>query len=231
MLDAFLDLAAVILPTVLSVGSVLVSIKTPHSKHHRLWYGGIILTGLGISGLTGWQQYRSRDAHSREVSALTGRLEAIEKNTKVPPTVQVTNNVPPTQVVITPPNSVTKKRTLTTAQVSAFRLALGRHQPGQIQLLLYLSGDLEAQGFRKILLGAFDGTEWQIQNSSGSGNLIAPDFFGIQVCFGPNGGDANIGLKEAFTAAGLSVEYPKSGSGCDNTSIPSSIWVEIGHQQ
>ena len=56
MVDAFLDWVTVFLPTLLSIGSVLVSMKTPHSKRHRLGYGGLILSGVGISGLTFLQQ-------------------------------------------------------------------------------------------------------------------------------------------------------------------------------
>ena len=80
MLDAFLDWISVFLPTVLSIGSVLVSIRTPRSKHHRLWYTGLILAGISISGLTFWQQHRARTAHISEVRVLTGQLEKVRSD-------------------------------------------------------------------------------------------------------------------------------------------------------
>jgi hypothetical protein len=82
MLDAFLDWVTVFLPTLLSIGSVIVSMKTPHSKHHRWWYGGLILAGVGISGLTFLQQSRSRSAHANEVGSLNTRLGTLGINLK-----------------------------------------------------------------------------------------------------------------------------------------------------
>jgi hypothetical protein len=34
-IDSLLDWSVVILPTVLSVGGVIVSMKAPHAKHHK----------------------------------------------------------------------------------------------------------------------------------------------------------------------------------------------------
>jgi hypothetical protein len=78
MLDSILDWAAVFLPTLLSIGGVLVSMKAPHSKHHRAWRVGLVGVGLAISALTVWQQSRSRTAHATEVSTLNGKLNTLE---------------------------------------------------------------------------------------------------------------------------------------------------------
>src|ERR1039457_5596795 len=117
MLDAILDWALVFLPTVLSVVGVLVSIKAPHSKHHRTWRISLVIVGLFVSGVTLWQQARARSSHAAEVTSLNtkiadlsstirglgGTLKTIETNTGQPPKVEV--HVPPSKspvVVVTP---------------------------------------------------------------------------------------------------------------------------------
>ena len=57
---------------------------------------GFILCGLVAVGLIGIQTYRNVEAQN----ALKGQLARIEANTKTPPKVEVTNNVPPSQVVV-----------------------------------------------------------------------------------------------------------------------------------
>lgn len=49
MLDAFLELAVVLLPTILSVVGVLVSLRLPHSKHHTRLRVGLIAFGVFVS--------------------------------------------------------------------------------------------------------------------------------------------------------------------------------------
>ena len=78
MLDSFLDWAVVGLPTILSVIGVVVSIRVPHARHHRYWYGGLIATGVVVSGITMWQQYRTRQSHETEVSGLNGSLKQLQ---------------------------------------------------------------------------------------------------------------------------------------------------------
>ena len=97
MLDAILDWSIVFLPTVLSVVGVFVSIKAPHSKHHRAWRIALVLVGIVVSVATFWQQARSRNSHVAELHGLVERLNQIERNTKEPPRVQV--NVPAPRIV------------------------------------------------------------------------------------------------------------------------------------
>lgn len=82
MLDALLDWAAVFLPTILSIGGVLVSIKAPHSKHHRAWRVSLVVVGTVISGVTFWQQSRSRSAHASEITGLNSKIDVIRKQTE-----------------------------------------------------------------------------------------------------------------------------------------------------
>jgi len=67
-------------------------------KHKRaaLWIIGFLwIAGLTVTGI---QQHRSNSSQT----ALQGRLDAIDKNTKEPPKVQVTNNISPNPVVVLP---------------------------------------------------------------------------------------------------------------------------------
>jgi hypothetical protein len=80
MLDTILDWAAVFLPTLLSIGGVLVSIKAPQSKHHKAWRVGLVALGVAISAITAWQQSRSRSAHAAEVGGLNTRLTTLAGN-------------------------------------------------------------------------------------------------------------------------------------------------------
>lgn len=77
MLDTLLDWVAVFLPTILSIAGVLVSVKAPHSKHHTALRAGLIALGVLISGVTFWQQSRSRSAHAAEVASLNGALTSV----------------------------------------------------------------------------------------------------------------------------------------------------------
>ena len=74
VIDALLDLAVILLPAALSVAGVFVSMKAPHSKHHRAWRISLILVGVSISILTYWQQARLREAHESEIATLTTRI-------------------------------------------------------------------------------------------------------------------------------------------------------------
>src|ERR1700675_1750703 len=77
MLDAFLDWAVVLLPTLVSVVGVFVSLKAPHSKHRAALRIGLITFGVLLSGATFWQQSRSRHAHAVEVTALNTTVSAV----------------------------------------------------------------------------------------------------------------------------------------------------------
>ena len=110
MLDGILEWTVTLLPFVLSGGGLLVSIEAPKSHHKKRWYGGLIVFGIAMSGVTWWQQSRARKTHDAELSALKTQLSRIQRNTETPPTVQVTNNVPPAQVVVTERNGSADKR-------------------------------------------------------------------------------------------------------------------------
>ena len=72
---------------------------------------GFILCGLVAVGLIGIQTYRNVEAQN----ALKGQLARIEANTKTPPKVEVTNNVPPSQVVVNNTIQTPQRAWITTA--------------------------------------------------------------------------------------------------------------------
>ena len=76
MTDKILDLAVVVLPTVLGILGLLFSLKVPREATHSKWRYTLVMMGLAISALTYWQQSRSRDSHAAEVKE---HKEAIEK--------------------------------------------------------------------------------------------------------------------------------------------------------
>jgi hypothetical protein len=78
MLDTFLSAAAGILPTLLSVAGVLVSLKAPHSRYHRLLRFGLLGVGVSISAITFWQQSRARTAHVAELTAQTHQIAELK---------------------------------------------------------------------------------------------------------------------------------------------------------
>jgi hypothetical protein len=68
MLDGFLDWAAVMLPTIISIGWSLMTIKPPPEPQHKKLKFSLIVVGFLLSGLTLWQQSRSKSAHAKELS-------------------------------------------------------------------------------------------------------------------------------------------------------------------
>jgi hypothetical protein len=74
VLGAVLEWAVVFLPTILSVIGVLVSIKAPSSKYHATWRICLVITGITISGVTLWQQSRSKASHAAEINGLNGKI-------------------------------------------------------------------------------------------------------------------------------------------------------------
>jgi hypothetical protein len=93
MLDTALGWGVILLPTFLSIAGVVVSINVPKLHHRTIWYVGLIVFGVGISGLTRWQQYRADATHRQELKQVTDRLDKIDANTKEPPRVQITNQI------------------------------------------------------------------------------------------------------------------------------------------
>jgi hypothetical protein len=82
MLDAILDWAAILLPTALSVLGVLVSVKAPHSGHHRAWQISLIALGVMMSGVVYWQQSRVRHAQFLEVDNLKKNISKVREETE-----------------------------------------------------------------------------------------------------------------------------------------------------
>jgi hypothetical protein len=79
MLDSILDAIVVLLPLAIAVMSVLVGIrlaKNPSDQSHKRWWRSIMVLGLICSGVTLWQQQRSRRAHAIEVD---GQQETLKK--------------------------------------------------------------------------------------------------------------------------------------------------------
>src|SRR5260370_40783646 len=79
MLDRILDGIVVLSPLAIALMSVLVGMKlakNPTEQTHKRWWWGIVALGLICTGVTLWQQERSRRAHSAEAE---GQHQALEK--------------------------------------------------------------------------------------------------------------------------------------------------------
>lgn len=75
-MGAFLDWAAVALPTFLAILGVFVSVETPRlqsSRERLFWRGGLIVFGLIVSIVTAWQQHNSRQ-DATEIKDLLGGI-------------------------------------------------------------------------------------------------------------------------------------------------------------
>jgi hypothetical protein len=80
-MGAFLDFAAVVLPTFLAVAGVLISIETPKVESTRgRWAirGGLIAFGILVSVVTAWQQKISRDDSAEVKVALVSIADALK---------------------------------------------------------------------------------------------------------------------------------------------------------
>ncbi len=81
MLDRIIDAVAVLSPLAIAIMSVLVGIKlarNPQDQSHRRWWQGIIGLGVICSGMTLWQQERSRQAHIDEVNRSNNAVNGIK---------------------------------------------------------------------------------------------------------------------------------------------------------
>jgi hypothetical protein len=101
VLDAVLDLLAVILPTALAVLGCFVSIRQPKAEYHKLWFMLLIAMGLCVSGVVFWQQSRARTAQNKaearseedrktgqeHLLALRDQIEALTMSLTKPPLV------------------------------------------------------------------------------------------------------------------------------------------------
>jgi hypothetical protein len=80
MLDRIIDAVAVLSPLAIAIMSVLVGIKlakNPQDQSHRNWWWAIIGLGVICSGVTLWQQERSRQAHADELSRQNDAVNGI----------------------------------------------------------------------------------------------------------------------------------------------------------
>jgi hypothetical protein len=68
-MKTLMDFAVVFLPTLISVLSVIVSIKLTRGESHRGWWATIIIIGISTSVLTWKSQANSRTEHERELVA------------------------------------------------------------------------------------------------------------------------------------------------------------------
>jgi hypothetical protein len=81
MLDRIIDAVAVLSPLAIAIMSVLVGIKlarNPQDQSHRRWWWGIIGLGVICTGVTLWQQERSRQAHIDEVNRSNNAVNGIK---------------------------------------------------------------------------------------------------------------------------------------------------------
>jgi hypothetical protein len=79
VIGSFLDWAVVLLPTGISLAGVWASVRTPPKQRHTHWKWGIVVAGLLCSGLTFWQQSRTRNAATLEQSAVRDQLQTLRK--------------------------------------------------------------------------------------------------------------------------------------------------------
>ena len=70
-----IDFLVVVLPTVIALLSVYVSIKLTKGEEHRVWWGVIIVLGIGTSALTWVSQSNARKDHTSELGALHDKLD------------------------------------------------------------------------------------------------------------------------------------------------------------
>jgi hypothetical protein len=83
MLDMVLDAVALLSPLAIAIMSVAVGIKLardPQGQSHKYWWRGIIALGIVCSGVTLWQQDRSRRAHTDEVRTLNNSITTLQTN-------------------------------------------------------------------------------------------------------------------------------------------------------
>jgi len=80
--DTFLDLAVVVLPTVLSLVALWVSMKLPSESSRPRWKRGLVVFGVGISALTLVQQQRSKTAQAATELQLNTKYDTLSGNTK-----------------------------------------------------------------------------------------------------------------------------------------------------
>jgi hypothetical protein len=238
MLDAILDWALVFLPTVLSVVGVLVSIKAPHSKHHRTWRISLVIVGLLVSGVTLWQQARARSSHAAEVTSLNtkiadlsstirglgGTLKTIETNTGQPPKVEV--HVPPSKspvVVVTPQSK--PQRMLGIEQREKLVSILKGATPISITVL-HAQGDHESQVYADFFVSSFKEAGWTIlepgvllETRQGEGVRIAVH----EIKTAPQGA---ILLQNALKEIGVDAQ------GWESPLVPvGSFWLYVGVQR
>ncbi len=96
-MDIFLTIAFWLVQAALAGLGTWVSVRTPKTRKHvaAVIVALVVLAGAGGS-INLWQQIRA----NRSQLALREQLDAIQRNTEVPPKVQITNTVPAPEVII-----------------------------------------------------------------------------------------------------------------------------------
>ena len=99
MLDIGIAVAIALLLAVTAYLGTHLTMHPAETPRQKFWYKtGFAVCGLVGCALIGVQTWRNNQTQDD----LRGRLSRIEKNTKTPPSVQVTNNVPAPQIVFPP---------------------------------------------------------------------------------------------------------------------------------
>ncbi len=103
MVDITIAVLLVVLTAIATYLGIHVTLHPPNSDRAKLGYKIVFgACGLVMACLVALQTYRNSAAQNE----LKAQLETIKRNTEQPPKVQVTNNLPPTQINI-PPTQVT----------------------------------------------------------------------------------------------------------------------------
>jgi hypothetical protein len=110
MLDIGIAVAIALLLAITAYLGTHLTMHPAETPRQKFWYkAGFAICGLVGCALIGIQTWRNNQTQDD----LRGRLSRIEKNTKTPPNVQVTNNVPAPQIVFAPPTPATARIVLT----------------------------------------------------------------------------------------------------------------------
>jgi len=97
-MDIFLTVCIGVLQAAIAILGIRVSLKPLAAHHHGRFIAAFLILGILGIVLNVIQQKRNGNAQH----TLQAQIDRIEKNTKTPPSVQVTNNIPPAQVINNP---------------------------------------------------------------------------------------------------------------------------------
>jgi hypothetical protein len=77
MLYNIVDFLALLLPTVIGIGGVLIGIKLTKGESHNIWWTIIIIMGIGTSILTWKSQSHAREDHKYEINQQKQAVESL----------------------------------------------------------------------------------------------------------------------------------------------------------